>query len=316
MVSVMLTMPNLSIDTTITRSESIDSTSSSSSSQFPKSMVSQMLTSPQLDIANDFYIAPKSPSMSDSPAVPQIDDWDDDELMAAMISPPSSPMRSPSPVIDDEDDDETQAIWASNTQPSQDPASGDEIDEPPSPVADEPPLPVEDEPPSPVADEPPSPVADEPPSPVEDEPPVVTDTPLSIATTLAELTTDLSTAETCSQIIKVAMKLISSTRAHSKTLSSAVKKQATASTTRVDGAPRQRAPKGSRPPTATGIYNSEKRALATEEYINGRRAVKPPKTDNKASHIQNILAEMWRDETPDTKAEYKAIAASRAVVVN
>ncbi|AEP15351.1 hypothetical protein EOVG_00414 [Emiliania huxleyi virus 88] len=293
MVSVMLTMPNLSIDTTITRSESIDSTSSSSSSQFPKSMVSQMLTSPQLDIANDFYIAPKSPSMSDSPAVPQMDDWDDDELMAAMNSPPSSPMRSPSPVIDDEDDDETQAIWASNTQPSQDPASDDEIDEPPSPVADEPPSPVADEPPSPV-----------------------TDTPLSIATTLAELTTDLSTAETCSQIIKVAMKLISSTRAHSKTLSSAVKKQATASTTRVDGAPRQRAPKGSRPPTAAGIYNSEKRALATEEYINGRRAVKPPKTDNKASHIQNILAEMWRDETPDTKAEYKAIAASRAVVVN
>lgn len=301
MVSAMLTMPNLSIDTTITRSESIDSTSSSSSSQFPKSMVSQMLTSPQLDIANDFYIAPKSPSMSDSPAVPQMDDWDDDELMAAMNSPPSSPMRSPSPVIDDEDDDETQAIWASNTQPSQDPASDDEIDEPPSPVADEPPSPVKDEPPSPVADEPPSPV---------------TDTPLSIATTLAELTTDLSTAETCSQIIKVAMKLISSTRAHSKTLSSAVKKQATASTTRVDGAPRQRAPKGSRPPTAAGIYNSEKRALATEEYINGRRAVKPPKTDNKASHIQNILAEMWRDETSDTKAEYKAIAASRAVVVN
>ncbi|AEO97716.1 hypothetical protein ENVG_00322 [Emiliania huxleyi virus 84] len=293
MVSAMLTMPNLSIDTTITRSESIDSTSSSSSSQFPKSMVSQMLTSPQLDIANDFYIAPKSPSMSDSPAVPQMDDWDDDELMAAMNSPPSSPMRSPSPVIDDEDDDETKAIWASNTQPSQDPASDDEIDEPPSPVADEPPSPVADEPPSPV-----------------------TDTPLSIATTLAELTTDLSTAETCSQIIKVAMKLISSTRAHSKTLSSAVKKQATASTTRVDGAPRQRAPKGSRPPTAAGIYNSEKRALATEEYINGRRAVKPPKTDNKASHIQNILAEMWRDETPDTKAEYKAIAASRAVVVN
>ena len=288
MVSAMLTMPNLSIDTTITRSESIDSTRSSSSSQFPKSMVSQMLTSPQLDIANDFYIAPKSPSMSDSPAVPQMEDWDDDELMAAMNSPPSSPMRSPSPVIDDEDDeddDETQAIWASNTQPSQDPVSGDEIDEPPSPVADEPPSPV-------------------------------TDTPLSIATTLAELTTDLSTAETCSQIIKVAMKLISSTRAHSKTLSSAVKKQATVSTTRVDGAPRQRAPKGSRPPTAAGIYNSEKRALATEEYINGRRAVKPPKTDNKASHIQNILAEMWRDETPDTKAEYKAIAASRAVVVN
>ena len=285
MVSAMLTMPNLSIDTTITRSESIDSTSSSSSSQFPKSMVSQMLTSPQLDIANDFYIAPKSPSMSDSPAVPQMDDWDDDELMAAMNSPPSSPMRSPSPVIDDEDYDETQAIWASNTQPSQDSASDDEIDEPSSPVADEPPSPV-------------------------------TDTPLSIATTLAELTTDLSTAETCSQIIKVAMKLISSTRAHSKTLSSAVKKQATASTTRVDGAPRQRAPKGSRPPTAAGIYNSEKRALATEEYINGRRAVKPPKTDNKASHIQNILAEMWRDETSDTKAEYKAIAASRAVVVN
>ena len=288
MVSAMLTMPNLSIDTTITRSESIDSTRSSSSSQFPKSMVSQMLTSPQLDIANDFYIAPKSPSMSDSPAVPQMEDWDDDELMAAMNSPPSSPMRSPSPVIDDEDDeddDETQAIWASNTQPSQDPVSGDEIDEPPSPVADEPPSPV-------------------------------TDTPLSIATTLTELTTDLSTAETCSQIIKVAMKLISSTRAHSKTLSSAVKKQATVSTTRVDGAPRQRAPKGSRPPTAAGIYNSEKRALATEEYINGRRAVKPPKTDNKASHIQNILAEMWRDETPDTKAEYKAIAASRAVVVN
>ena len=305
----MLTMPNLSIDTTITRSESIDSTSSSSSSQFPKSMVSQMLTSPQLDIANDFYIAPKSPSMSDSPAVPQMDDWDDDELMAAMNSPPSSPMRSPSPVIDDEDYDETQAIWASNTQPSQDSASDDEIDEPSSPVADEPPSPVEDEPPSPVEGEPPSPVADEPPSPV-------TDTPLSIATTLAELTTDLSTAETCSQIIKVAMKLISSTRAHSKTLSSAVKKQATASTTRVDGAPRQRAPKGSRPPTAAGIYNSEKRALATEEYINGRRAVKPPKTDNKASHIQNILAEMWRDETSDTKAEYKAIAASRAVVVN
>ncbi|AHA54873.1 hypothetical protein EhV145_00323 [Emiliania huxleyi virus 145] len=212
----MLTMPNLSIDTTITRSESIDSTSSSSSSQFPKSMVSQMLTSPQLDIANDFYIAPKSPSMSDSPAVPQMDDWDDDELMAAMNSPPSSPMRSPSPVIDDEDYDETQAIWASNTQPSQDSASDDEIDEPSSPVADEPPSPVEDEPPSPVEGEPPSPVADEPPSPV-------TDTPLSIATTLAELTTDLSTAETCSQIIKVAMKLISSTRAHSKTLSSAVK---------------------------------------------------------------------------------------------
>ena len=272
-------------------------------------MVSQMLTSPQLDIANDFYIAPKSPSMSDSPAVPQMDDWDDDELMAAMNSPPSSPTRSPSPVIDDEDYDETQAIWASNTQPSQDPVSDDEIDEPSSPVADEPPSPVEDEPPSPVEGEPPSPVADEPPSPV-------TDTPLSIATTLAELTTDLSTAETCSQIIKVAMKLISSTRAHSKTLSSAVKKQATASTTRVDGAPRQRAPKGSRPPTAAGIYNSEKRALATEEYINGRRAVKPPKTDNKASHIQNILAEMWRDETSDTKAKYKAIAASRAVVVN
>ena len=290
MVSAMLTMPNISIDTTITHSESSDSTGSSSSSQFPKSMVSQMITAPQFGTMNDFYTA-DAPPMSDSPPVPQMEDWDDDELMAAMNSPPSSPIRSPSPVIDD-DDDETQAIWAANTQPSQDPTSGDEIDEPPSPVADEPS------------------------SPVTVTPPVVTDTPLSIATTLAELTTDISTAETCSQIIKVAMKLIASTRAHSKTLSSAVKKQATASTTRVDGAPRQRAPKGTRPPTAAGIYNSEKRALATKEYNNGRRAVKPPKTDNKASHIQNILAEMWRDETPDTKAEYKAIAASRAVVVN
>jgi len=291
----MLTMPQLNA-TKFIDTESIESLDSITSNQFPKSMVSAMINRPQLDeidTTNFFGEEDEDSPAANSPVVPEMmDDWDDDEMIAAMESPPGSPIRSPSPVIDDDDDEETQALWAENTQPQ-------ESSPPPSPSP-------------PPTEEPTSP-GDETPTEAPAEMPPTTDaTPFSFAAALSDLTADITTNDQCSEIIKIAMQLISSTRAHGKTLTSVIKKQTTASTTRVDGAARQRAPKGSRPPTASGIYNVEKRAEATEAYNNGRRAMKPPKTDNKASHIQNILAELWRDETAESKTHYKALAAERA----
>ncbi len=263
----MLIVPQLNA-TKFIDTESIESLESITPDQFPKSMA--------VDTTN-FFGEEECSQIPDSPYMEQ---FDDEELMAAIASPPTSPIRSPSPVIDD-DDEETQAIWAANIR-SQDP-----------PPAEEPTPPVDE-------------------TPAAETPPTTAPTPFSFATTLSELTADITTNDQCSEIIKIATQLIASTRAHGKTLNSAIKKQARASITRVDGAPRQRAPRGSRPPTATGIYNVEKRVEAAEAYNNGRRAVKQPKTDNKASHIQNILAEFWRSETAETKAHYKALAAERA----
>ncbi|AHA55391.1 hypothetical protein EhV156_00296 [Emiliania huxleyi virus 156] len=300
-------MPQLNATTSI-GTEPVDSTESTTPSQFPKGMVSAMVRPTQLDdfdTTNFFGEKDEDSPMVNSPAVPEMDDWDDDEMLAAMESPPGSPVRSPSPVIDDDDDEETQALWAANTQ-SQEQAQPTEESSPPaeesSPPAEEPAPPVDETPTE-------APVETPPP------PPTTTGTPFSFAAALSDLTADITTNDQCSEIIKIATHLIASTRAHGKTLTSAIKKQTTASTTRVDGAPRQRAPKGSRPPTAAGIYNVEKRAAATEAYNNGRRAVKQPKTDNKASHIQNILAEMWRDETAESKAHYKAFASERAAAM-
>ena len=300
MVSAMLTMPQLNA-TTFTDTEPVDSIEPTTSNQFPKSMVSAMINRPQLDeidTTNFFGEEDEDSPAANSPVVPEMmDDWDDDEMIAAMESPPGSPIRSPSPVIDDDDDEETQAIWAANTQPQE--------SSPPSPPPPSPP----------PTEEPISPVDETPTEAPAEMPPTTDATPFSFAAALSDLTADITTNDQCSEIIKIAMQLISSTRAHGKTLTSVIKKQTTASATRVDGAPRQRAPKGSRPPTASGIYNVEKRAEATEAYNNGRRAMKPPKTDNKASHIQNMLAEMWRDETAESKTQYKALAAERAAAM-
>ena len=285
-------MPQLNATTSI-GTEPVDSTESTSPNQFPKSMVSAMVRPTQLDdfdTTNFFGEEDEDSPVANSPAVPEMDDWDDDEMLAAMESPPGSPVRSPSPVIDDDDDDETQALWAANTQ-SQEQAQPAEESSPP----------VEE--PAPPVNETPTPA------------PTTSGTPFSFVAALSDLTANITTNDQCSEIIKIATQLIASTRAHGKTLTSAIKKQTTASTTRVDGAPRQRAPKGSRPPTAAGIYNVEMRSAATEAYNNGRRAVKQPKTDNKASHIQNILAEMWRDETAESKAHYKALASERAAAM-
>ena len=321
MVSAMLTMPQLNA-TTFICTEPVDSIESTTPNQFPKSMVSAMVRPTQLDeidTTNFFGEEDEDSPMANSPAVPEMDDWDDDEMIAAMESPPGSPVRSTSLAIDD-DDEETQAIWASMESPPGSPVRS------PSPVIDdddeetqaiwaantqsqEQAQPTEES--SPPVDETPTetPVKTPPPA------PSTTGTPFSFAAALSDLTADITTNDQCSEIIKIATQLITSTRAHGKTLTSAIKKQATASTARVDGAPRQRAPKGSRPPTAAGLYNVEMRSAATEAYNNGRRAVKQPKTDNKASHIQNILAEMWRDETPESKAHYKALASERAAAM-
>ena len=126
---------------------------------------------------------------------------------------------------------------------------------------------------------------------------------------LVPLASDMSSPDKCEEVIRIATSLIASTRAVNKTLISAIKKSTPRST---DGS-RQRAPKGSRPPTAAGLYNSAMRPKANEMYANGKRM--DVKKDVKADHIQKILAEMWKNETPDVRQQYIAKAKESAVSV-
>ena len=124
--------------------------------------------------------------------------------------------------------------------------------------------------------------------------------PFEIASTIFNLTTNIETTEQCSQIQSEVTKLVAAVRAKSRALGGVQKAGA-----RADGAPRQRAPKGTAKATPAGLFNVAMRAEATSAYMEGRRSAKELKTDTKAGHIQSILAEMWKAADPETRAEFK-----------
>lgn len=128
---------------------------------------------------------------------------------------------------------------------------------------------------------------------------------------LVPIASDLSSTDKCDEVIRLATSLIASTRAVNKKLVSAIKKSAPRAP--VDGS-RQRAPKGSRPPTAAGLYNSAMRSKANELYADGKRM--DVKKDVKADHIQKILAEMWKNESPEVRQQYIANAKEATASVS
>ena len=120
------------------------------------------------------------------------------------------------------------------------------------------------------------------------------------------MSSGLETVEMCTQIQKEVTRLVAAVRAKSRELGGVRKANAVANApVRADGAPRQRAPKGTAKATAAGLFNVAMRAEATAAYAEGRRSAKELKTDTKAGHIQSILAELWKAADPETRAEFK-----------
>ncbi len=151
-----------------------------------------------------------------------------------------------------------------------------------------------------------SPVVETPPVVEQPQPPADIQSPHEIANTIMTMSSNLETAEMCSQIQKEVTKLVAAVRAKSREIGGVRKANAVANApTCVDGGPRQRAPKGTAKATPAGIFNVAMRADATAAYMEGRRSAKELKTDTKASHIQSILAEMWKIANAETRSEFK-----------